>query len=86
MTDEEVSTRLLAFIRRRFLDGDPGNELDETVPLLEWGLLSSLSTVLLLAFIRDDLGVGIPREEVNSRNFRDIRSIAALVARHRQAA
>jgi acyl carrier protein len=81
MSEEAVAAALVAFIRERFLDGDRSGELTEESPLLEWGILDSLKTAVLLTFIRDELGVMIPAVQVDARNFRDVRSIAAAVVR-----
>jgi acyl carrier protein len=79
MPHDEVSARLLSFIRDRFLDSDPHGELDETTPLLEWGVLNSMNTALLLNFVREEFGVAVPPPRINGRNFKDVRSISAMV-------
>nr|UPI48953.1 acyl carrier protein [Micromonospora sp.] len=79
MSHEQLSEHLIAFIRDRFLAGDPRDELTATSPLLEWGVLDSLNTAVLLTHIRDDLGVAIPPAKVSARYFRDVRSIAAMI-------
>lgn len=79
MAADEVAGRITGFIREELLDGDSRNELDMDTPLLEWGILNSLNTAKLLAFIRTDLGAFVPPLEINARNFRDVRSISALV-------
>lgn len=75
----EVTDRLLTYIRERFLGGDPGAELDETTPLLEYGILTSMNTAVLLSFVHQQLGVEIPPDRINGEHFKDVRSIAALV-------
>lgn len=77
MSETEVSTKLIAFIRDRFLSGDPNRELDENTPLLEWGILNSLNTAVLINFIRNDLGA--PVETMNATSLRDVRAITAMV-------
>jgi acyl carrier protein len=84
MASDELCAQITRFIRDRFLDGDPAGELDERAPLLEWGVINSLNVAVLLGFIRAELGVVIPPVEISSRNFRDVRSIAALVGQLRQ--
>lgn len=74
-----ASDRLLAYIRERFLGGDPEAELDERTPLLEYGILTSMNTAVLLTFVREELGVEIPPDRINGEHFRDVRSIAELV-------
>jgi acyl carrier protein len=77
--EKEVSEELLAFIRNQFLDGDPDQQLDQSTPLLEWGVLNSLNTVQLLTFIRDQWGVRVPPTAINAQGFKDVRNITGLV-------
>jgi acyl carrier protein len=79
MTEAEISTLLLDFIRERFLDDDPASDLNERTPLLEWGVLNSMNTTLLLGFIREELGYDVPPTSVNARNFRNVGAIVAMV-------
>lgn len=79
MSEEEIVSALIRFIREEFLWGDEGRELDETSPLLEWGIIDSLRTALLLAHIRDEFGVHVSAAKVDAQNFRDVRNIAGLV-------
>ncbi|MFF2655621.1 acyl carrier protein [Streptomyces sp. NPDC058045] len=83
MPDEKLNEQIKTFIRVSFLDGDPKGELQNSTPLLEWGVLNSLNTVRLVAFIRDELGVKIPALDINGVNFKDVRSITELVAARR---
>lgn len=73
-------SRIKAFIAESFLDGDPKGELDESTPLLEWEVLNSLNSALLLSFLRDHLHVNVPLTEINATNFRDISAIGKLVS------
>ncbi|MGF1429067.1 acyl carrier protein [Kitasatospora sp. LaBMicrA B282] len=77
----EIQQRITAFVRERFLDGDPKGELEETTPLLEWGVLNSLNTVVLLTYVRTELGVTIPPRQLNAKDLKNVRAIAAMVAK-----
>ncbi|MFJ6141690.1 acyl carrier protein [Kitasatospora sp. NPDC092286] len=79
MHDEQLEGRLLGFLRERFLDGDPRNELTAESPLLEWGVLTSMNTVIFLMFIRNEIGVQVPPEAINGTNLHSVRTIAAMV-------
>jgi acyl carrier protein len=74
----EIADRITAFIHREFLDGDPRSELDEDTPLLEYGVLNSLNTTTLVAFIHHEFGVVVPVREVTARNLRNVRSISEM--------
>lgn len=80
LTEAQITEQLLGFIRERFLDGDPKGELAEDTPLLEWGVLNSLNTMVLLAHIRKELGVAVPSVKINPRDLKNVRAIAAMVA------
>lgn len=80
MTPDEVKQRITAFISETFLDGDPKGELTESTPLLEWEVLNSMNSALLLNFLREELRVDVPLSSINAANFRDIAAITKLVS------
>lgn len=80
LSEEEISTRIIAFIRERFLDGDPKGELEESSPLLEWGIINSLNTAILLAFINEEFGTPLSLERLDAQMFKSVRSIATVLA------
>lgn len=80
MTLDEVTPRITDFIRETFLDGDPKGELTESTPLLEWEVLNSMNSALLLNFLREEMHVEVPLASINAANFRDIASISKLVS------
>jgi len=53
--------------------------LDETTPLLAWGLINSLEMVKLLRFIRQRFSVDISTDKLSADSFTDIASIANLI-------
>ncbi len=81
MTTADDLTVLTAFIRDRLVPGELRDRFDETSPLLEWGVLDSVSIATLLGFIRRELGVTVPAAQIESANFTDARSVAAMVRR-----
>ncbi|MBX2798084.1 MAG: alpha/beta fold hydrolase [Myxococcales bacterium] len=70
--------RLTRFVAHHLLDGD-GSELSPDTPLLEWGVLDSMSMLELLAFIQEDLGVAVPDEQVRPEHFQSLRRLDALL-------
>lgn len=78
MEHAEVLGTLTEFIREKVLDSAEVEVLPDT-PLLEWGILNSLSTTGLVVFIGQRFGVDIPAERMVGRNFRDLDSITRLV-------
>ena len=79
LTEDQVTPTVLGFIRERFLDGDPRGELTEETPLLEWGILNSLNTAVLIAWIREHFERDIPIAKVNASTFRTVRTLSAAV-------
>ena len=75
-----VHEALRAFIVDELLDGD-GAGLEDGTPLLETGVLDSLSVVSLLAFLKSRFGLEVPQAEVTPKNLRNLGAIVALVER-----
>lgn len=78
MNIQEITQNLKDFIINELLDGEEmGLEVD--TPLLEWGILDSLSMVSLLAFIEENLGIQVPSKEVKPENFDNLQAITNLL-------
>ncbi len=80
MNEDEALTALTEFVARELLDGEDIG-LDENTPLLEYGLIDSLSLVSLTEFIAERFGVVIPAKEQTPQNLKNLASISGLVAR-----
>jgi acyl carrier protein len=80
MNTTTITEELTAYVRREFLNDDPSAELTPTTPLLEWGILNSMSTARLIAYVHSRFEVAIPPRMIDANNFRDVRSVANLVA------
>ncbi|WP_049569192.1 acyl carrier protein [Nonomuraea sp. SBT364] len=78
MTADDVMETVRAFLADEILEDRSAMPAADT-PLLEWGILTSLSTMRLVSFIAQRYGVTVPTEEVVGANFRDLASIAGLV-------
>ena len=78
MASDRTLEQLTHFVATELLDGD-GSALTETTPLLEWGVLDSVSILSLLAFIEHDLGVSVPDERVRPEHFQNLARLCALV-------
>lgn len=82
---EEISAQLLAYIRESFLSGDAEGELDERTPLLEYGILNSLNTATLIAYIRDEFGIVVPLADVTAETFNTVDSLGTMLFEMRAA-
>ena len=73
-----IIEQLKTYIAQDILSGkDIG--LDETTPLLAWGIINSLEMIKLLRFIHQRFSVDIPPDKLIADSFTDIASIANLV-------
>jgi acyl carrier protein len=79
MREEQVILDTLrGYVNERILQ-DPTIMIQPDTPLLEWGILNSVTTAQLIGFIRERFQVAVPPEEVAGKNFKDLYSIAQLL-------
>jgi acyl carrier protein len=71
MQRDVVRKQLTKYIAQDVLEGKD-IDLDETTPLLEWGIINSLEMVKLLSFIREQFGVDIPTDKLVADSFTSI--------------
>jgi acyl carrier protein len=83
MQRAEVVEQLKNYIVVQVLDGK-NIGLDETTPLLEWGVINSLEIVRLLGFIQRQFHVDIASDQMVATNFMNISAIADMVFAHKQ--
>jgi acyl carrier protein len=79
MQDQISLDTLRNYVTEQILQ-DSSVMIEPDTPLLEWGILNSISTVQLIGFIREQFRVEVPPEDVIGSNFKDLRSITQLVA------
>lgn len=79
MQYEDIRESIRTFIEDGLLGGDDVT-IEPSTPLLELGIITSLSTMRLLSFIRERFEVEIPLNEMTGDNFRDLTAITTLVA------
>jgi acyl carrier protein len=78
MNDQAVLDILQDYVGREILQ-DPKVIIKLDTPLLEWGVLNSISTMQLIGFIRERFQIDVPPEEVVGANFKDLLSISQLL-------
>lgn len=78
MNDQVILDVLQDYLGGQILQ-DPGVIIELDTPLLEWGVLNSISTMQLIGFIRERFQIDVPPEEVVGSNFKDLRSISQLL-------
>jgi len=74
----EVLDELKNFIANELLDGQSSG-LDAATPLLEWGVLDSLTMISLLTFIEERFVVQVPDTEVRPDNFENLQALTNLL-------
>jgi 2-hydroxymuconate-semialdehyde hydrolase len=80
---DQLEAALLAFVTDELLDGD-GRDLTTRTPLLELGIIDSLSIVSLLTHLEQQCGASIAPEQVRPEHFLNIQAIAAFVEAQRK--
>jgi acyl carrier protein len=78
VTEVEIVARLRTFVAEQLLDGKEIG-LDATTPLLEWGVLDSVSLISLVAFVEKQLGVKVPPERLKPENLANLGVIARMI-------
>ncbi|TMR02598.1 acyl carrier protein [Actinomadura soli] len=76
---EQIYTELRAYVSTNFLEGGEVEELNRDTPLLEWGVLNSMNTSILMSHIRDRFGVDVPPMYITGTRFRDLGAITEMV-------
>lgn len=78
MQRSEVLKQVKQYIVTEVLDGkDIG--LEETTPLLEWGIINSLEIVRLLSFVQERFAIEIPVEKMTADYFTSLNAITDLI-------
>ena len=75
---EQVVDTLRQFIVGEFLPGENPGALLETTPLYDTGILDSIATLKLVAFVEEQFGITVEAHEASAR-FDTVGGIADLV-------
>lgn len=71
---------LKEFIVDELLDGQDA-DFNEFTPLLEWGIIDSISMVRLLAFVDSQFGINVHQATVTAADVMNLAAFANLLAR-----
>ncbi|MEV0804805.1 acyl carrier protein [Micromonospora sp. NPDC050200] len=80
-TYADIGDKLLRFIQDNLLPDELMAGFGPDTPLLESGILDSLSTARLLNFIRDEFGTTVPLSMIDALSFENVESIVAMIGR-----
>jgi acyl carrier protein len=87
MSDDDraaVLATLTEYTRTELLGAADADGLTPETPLLDWGVLDSLKTARLVAYIGREFGVNVPPTRMNGQNFQNLDAITNLVTTLRQ--
>ena len=76
---QEIGNKVKEFIMNEFLAGEDPNQLTESTPLISGGILDSLATLKVVAFLEEYFGIKVEPHETDEDNFGTISDIEKLV-------
>jgi len=76
---QAISESVKEYILKEFLPGEDPNELTEATPLITGGILDSLATLKLVAFLEERFGITLKAHEADVDHLNTISDITALV-------
>ena len=75
----DIMATVRDFIVTKFLPGDDAGDLADTTPLMSGGILDSISTIELVAFLEERFGVKFAAYEVSEERLDTLDSIAKTI-------
>jgi acyl carrier protein len=75
----DIETRVKSYVLDEFLAGEDPSALTDSTPLISTGILDSLATLKLVAFLETEFSIAIAAHEADSENLETIGRIARLV-------
>lgn len=79
LTESSVKDSVKTFILTEFLPGESADALDESTQLITSGVLDSIATVKLVAFLEEQYGIELEAHELNAEYLNSLDDIARLV-------
>lgn len=76
---QAISENVKEYILKEFLPGEDPNELTEATPLITGGILDSLATLKLVAFLEERFGITLKAHDADVDHLNTISDITALV-------
>lgn len=83
---DEIRETLHQYILSEFLPGEDSSELTDETPLITGGILDSISTLKLVAYLEDHFGITVEAHEAGVENLDSVGQITRLIAEKRSAA
>lgn len=81
MTVDQAQIRqaVKGYILEEFLPGEDPNELRDDTPLITGGILDSIATLKLVAFVEETYGIELQPHEADAEHLNTISDITSLV-------
>ncbi|MFN0152290.1 MAG: acyl carrier protein [bacterium] len=76
---EEIKKTVREYIVREVFGGDNPGDLTDATPLITGGILDSISTLKLVAFLEEQYRIEVAAHEADTENMDTIADIANLV-------
>ena len=80
---QEIQGKVKAFILREFLDGEDPGALTPTTQMFTTGILDSIATLKLIAFLEKEFDISIEAHEADAQNLDTLDDIVRLVTSKR---
>lgn len=75
----EIKQVVKAYVLAEFLPGEDPNELTDATPLISGGILDSMASVKLVAFLEEKYGVEFQPHEISTDHLDTLPDIASIV-------
>jgi acyl carrier protein len=80
MTKEEIKPIVKSYLLEEFLPGAEEDELEDDTPLVSGGILDSISTTRVVAFLEEKFDVTFEAHEMGADYIDSLEAISELVA------
>ena len=80
----DIQKTVKDYILKEFLPGEDPGELTETTPLISGGILDSIATLKLVAFIEEQYSITLAAHEADVEHLDTINAIADLILSKRK--
>ena len=77
--DKSIESAVKGFILKEFLPGENPDELTDSTPLITGGILDSLATLKLVAFVEERYGITLKAHEADAENLNTLTDVANLI-------
>lgn len=81
----ELKAKIREYIIENFLFGDTAPLTDDTISLLDEGIIDSVGVMELVAFLEQDFGLTVEDEELIPENLDSVENLAGFISRKQVA-